>query len=249
MPNHQEATVTLSIENWEAIIEIIRLSCQSRGNDWVRWGKGINEIIQSSIDEVLGKKYAIQRVAIHSDNINSIGYDPHSRILEIQYDDGNVYQYYEVPQLVYTGLINAESKWGFINRNVKARFGFKNIGIQPLLHAKKKSFRTYEDDFDYGDEPAENYTLSDLQSDLGMALCLVASLKIGLRTQVVIGIEKSFDYMSRRKNLENNLCCHVKLHQQLRRPFGYSCDFDLFVLRVDPQALPSARHLCLGKNC
>ncbi len=130
MPKKPESTVTLTVENWKAIMEIIRLSCKSKEEDWVKWGNGINQTIQSAIDKTAG---ANQRILVESGKLNSIGYDPNSRTLEIQYDNGEVYQYYEVPQVVYSRMMNAEFTFGYFSHHIKYRFKSKGIGFQPLL--------------------------------------------------------------------------------------------------------------------
>ena len=168
MQNKQEVAVTLSAENWKAIMEIIKLSCSSRRVEWVQWGKGVNQTIQSSIDTAFGADPAIQRVPVDSGKLNSIGYDPNSRILEIQYDNGDVYQYYQVPQAAYSSMMHAEFAFGYFNYNIKYKFKSKMIGLQPLLHSKQKRSYTFNENLDYDKEPTENYTLRDLKSDLGM---------------------------------------------------------------------------------
>ena len=52
MPKKPESTVTLTVENWKAIMEIIRLSCKSKEEDWVKWGNGINQTIQSGMTQI-----------------------------------------------------------------------------------------------------------------------------------------------------------------------------------------------------
>ena len=133
MPKKPDSTVTLTAENWKAIMEIIRLSCKSRGEDWVKWGNGINQKIQSAIDKTDGANQAVQRVLVESGKLNSIGYDLNRRTLEIQYDNGEVYQYYEVPQVVYSRMMNAEFTFGYFSHHIKYRFKSKGIGFQPLL--------------------------------------------------------------------------------------------------------------------
>ena len=51
----------------------------------------------------------MERQYVSSSNIASIGYDSDSMILEIEFLRGAVYQYYDVPQSIYDGLMAADS--------------------------------------------------------------------------------------------------------------------------------------------
>lgn len=49
----------------------------------------------------------------------SIGYDPGNMILEIEFLSGSVYQYYDVPQSIYDGLMAADSHGKFLAAYIK----------------------------------------------------------------------------------------------------------------------------------
>ena len=51
----------------------------------------------------------MERQYVSSSNIASIGYDPGNMVLEIEFLSGSVYQYYDVPQSIYDGLMAADS--------------------------------------------------------------------------------------------------------------------------------------------
>ncbi|MGI5938045.1 KTSC domain-containing protein, partial [Methanoculleus thermophilus] len=52
----------------------------------------------------------MQRQAVESTNIKSVGYDPEDEVLEVEFHSGGVYHYVGVPAEVYEGLLNARSK-------------------------------------------------------------------------------------------------------------------------------------------
>lgn len=54
-----------------------------------------------------------------SSNILSIGYDLDNMILEVEFTTGAVYQYYDVPQSIYDGLMAADSHGTFLSAYVK----------------------------------------------------------------------------------------------------------------------------------
>lgn len=52
----------------------------------------------------------MNRTDVESSMIRSVGYDPVSEILEIEFNSGGIYQYGEVPEEVWRELMAAESK-------------------------------------------------------------------------------------------------------------------------------------------
>ena len=64
----------------------------------------------------------MQRIAVSSSNIRSVGYDADSRILEIEFGSGGAYRYGGVPASVHLGLMGAASKGGYFHDNIKDRY-------------------------------------------------------------------------------------------------------------------------------
>jgi len=61
----------------------------------------------------------MERTSVVSSNLKSVGYDEENEILEIEFLQGGVYQYLNVPQSVYDGLMKASSHGQYFDRNVK----------------------------------------------------------------------------------------------------------------------------------
>ena len=61
----------------------------------------------------------MKRTKVSSSNLASVGYNPVTKILEIEFLNGSVYQYYDVPQSVYDGLMKAESHGKFFYANIR----------------------------------------------------------------------------------------------------------------------------------
>ena len=61
----------------------------------------------------------MDRRAVNSSEISTIGYDPSSLVLEVEFKTGGVYQYRGVPANVYSGLMNAPSHGTYFNQYVK----------------------------------------------------------------------------------------------------------------------------------
>ena len=64
----------------------------------------------------------MDRISVRSSNIRSVGYDPESSTLEVEFDSGSVYQYLNVPESEHEGLMNVPSKGRYLNRNIKGRY-------------------------------------------------------------------------------------------------------------------------------
>ena len=59
----------------------------------------------------------MEMVPVDSSNIEAIGYDPDSATLIIQFKKaGSIYEYYDVPQYEYDGLMAADSKGSYANK-------------------------------------------------------------------------------------------------------------------------------------
>ena len=67
---------------------------------------------------------SMERIPVTSTTMSSIGYDLGSRTLEIEFTGGAIYQYFEVPEEIYQGLLNAESKGQYFNLVFKP-YGFE----------------------------------------------------------------------------------------------------------------------------
>lgn len=59
------------------------------------------------------------RTPVSSSNISSIGYDPRTQTLEVEFHNGSVYQYHGVPTVIHQGLMAASSHGHFLDAYVK----------------------------------------------------------------------------------------------------------------------------------
>ncbi len=60
----------------------------------------------------------MKRKPIESSMISSVGYDPVSEILEVEFNSGGVYQYGEVSEDIYRELMGAESKGQYFHAHI-----------------------------------------------------------------------------------------------------------------------------------
>jgi hypothetical protein len=64
----------------------------------------------------------VLRQVVTSQIIHSVGYDPVVRVLEVQFQNGWLYRYDEVPVEIYRGLMSAESHGRFLKRMIVDKF-------------------------------------------------------------------------------------------------------------------------------
>lgn len=69
----------------------------------------------------------MERKQVDSSNIASIGYDEDSSTLEIEFHSGAVYQYFDVPLVVYYGLWEAISKGEYLAQHIKGQFRYVKV--------------------------------------------------------------------------------------------------------------------------
>lgn len=69
----------------------------------------------------------MQREAVRSSNIRSVGYDPETAVLEIEFHSGSVYQYLSVPPDIHASFMQAASKGKFLTAHIKNRFPFRQV--------------------------------------------------------------------------------------------------------------------------
>lgn len=69
----------------------------------------------------------MNRELVRSSNLRSVGYDPASKVLEIEFQDGSVYQYSGVPATEHSGLMAAPSKGSYFHQHIKDRYLYRKI--------------------------------------------------------------------------------------------------------------------------
>lgn len=70
----------------------------------------------------------MNRDSVSSSMMASIGYDASSSILEIEFNGGAVWQYFDVPENVYYDMLNSGSLGKFYNANIKKQYSESQVG-------------------------------------------------------------------------------------------------------------------------
>jgi hypothetical protein len=69
----------------------------------------------------------MERRAVSSSNVRSVGYDVGDGTLEVEYKNGSLYQYSHVPEAVYSALMHAPSIGLYLKENVKDRYRYQRV--------------------------------------------------------------------------------------------------------------------------
>ncbi|MEV5962379.1 KTSC domain-containing protein [Kribbella sp. NPDC051952] len=67
----------------------------------------------------------MRRRPVNSSSVRSIGWSDGT--LELEYVNGSVYQYFEVPQPTYAALLAAPSIGAYINKHIKPYYEFREV--------------------------------------------------------------------------------------------------------------------------
>jgi hypothetical protein len=67
----------------------------------------------------------MNRQPVSSSNLRSVGWE--DSVLEIEFLDGSIYQYFDVPEAVYVGLIQAESAGRYFWANVRGAYRYARV--------------------------------------------------------------------------------------------------------------------------
>ncbi|PSR51883.1 KTSC domain-containing protein [Adhaeribacter arboris] len=69
----------------------------------------------------------MERIFVSSSNLYTVGYNDGISILEIQFRNGSIYQYFNVPLSVYQALMNAGSHGQYFSYFIKDRYRYRRI--------------------------------------------------------------------------------------------------------------------------
>jgi len=73
----------------------------------------------------------MERVAVESNSLRSIGYDEKTRVLEVEFSSGRIYSYSDVPPETHDWLMRSKGKGGFFNRMIRDRYTMRDITPGP----------------------------------------------------------------------------------------------------------------------
>lgn len=62
-----------------------------------------------------------------SSNVAKIGYDNTSSTLEVEFHNGGIYHYFDVPEHVWEAFKIAESQGVFLSQNIKGQYRYSKV--------------------------------------------------------------------------------------------------------------------------
>ena len=74
----------------------------------------------------------MKTIAVDSTTLRAVGYDAERQLLQIEFHNRSIYQYFEVPGNVYEELMQAPSKGAYFNRSIRPRFDFALVKAASL---------------------------------------------------------------------------------------------------------------------
>lgn len=70
----------------------------------------------------------MKRKPVVSRNIRTIGYEESTQTLEIEFLNNFIFQYYNVPQIIYSEMMKAESKGKFLHFYIENAYPYSRVG-------------------------------------------------------------------------------------------------------------------------
>lgn len=62
------------------------------------------------------------RIKVHSNILLSVGYEPDSELLELEFPNNGIYEYHKVHPVIYMGLMHTEAKEAYFDKHIKDKF-------------------------------------------------------------------------------------------------------------------------------
>jgi len=69
----------------------------------------------------------MEKIPVTSSNVASVGYDENSATLEIEFKNGATYQYFDVPENVFTELRDTDSVGGYLAARIKGTYRYSKV--------------------------------------------------------------------------------------------------------------------------
>jgi len=69
----------------------------------------------------------MERESVSSSNLASVGYDEENEILEIEFNHGGIYQYFNVPINEYKALMSADSHGSYFYHNIRGGYEYTKL--------------------------------------------------------------------------------------------------------------------------
>lgn len=85
-------------------------------------GRGESEV--EDIEEALA---SMDMVSVESSNLSGIGYNAQLEVLQVAFNDGRLYVYFDVPPEVYQELLRAPSHGRYFYYNIRMSYSYEEV--------------------------------------------------------------------------------------------------------------------------
>ncbi len=121
-PNSEDPAVA---KRWQSArlpesYERVAASWRSQNPLWTSLRPPRIPLAQEEIDKM-------ERETVNSSTVLSIGYEPTSETLEVEFKNGGIYQYYNVPEPIYQSLMTSDSKGKFLHVYIKPAYSCSRV--------------------------------------------------------------------------------------------------------------------------
>jgi len=121
---------------------LIKINCFNTLSDGLQsfFDKNLQRNFPSKkqIEDIKVEERSYQRSIISSSNLASVGYDKEKQILEIEFNHGGVYQYFDVPVEEYERLMSAGSHGLYFHHKIKNDYEYSKLNQRNHGKIKKK---------------------------------------------------------------------------------------------------------------
>lgn len=77
----------------------------------------------------------MHRDQLPSTSLKSVGYDEEQEILEVEFCNGEIHQYLNVPCGTYQALLSSESKGAYFTNNIRGMYEYRDAAPNSEIHA------------------------------------------------------------------------------------------------------------------
>jgi hypothetical protein len=77
----------------------------------------------------------MSRIQLDSTSLASVAYSAEQRLLEVVFQNGKVYDYFDVPSQTYSQLLGAKSKGHYFNHHIRNHF--RAVQVRTLAAVEK----------------------------------------------------------------------------------------------------------------
>jgi KTSC domain len=131
----RDAFVSLGIRQLEAALSDSSDPRRDRLAAWARTDpgmRGLERFDPEGLAAVLAtwgpaERAPIARVPLDSSSLASVGYEADASILEVEFTDGSLYQYVDVPAELFDEIVSSDSPGTTFNETVQGRFAYVRL--------------------------------------------------------------------------------------------------------------------------